>query len=101
MDHPENLQKEFQILAMPDGSCPEELDFSIENKVIQWNRCPLLSEMNLGNYTLEILGEKTAGTNQEILQNLYLGRRCFYNEKRCDNEAECEKLWEQLKGDTN
>ena len=42
MEHPEDFQKNFQILAMPDGSCPDVSDLSAEDKIFQWNSCSLL-----------------------------------------------------------
>lgn len=70
MDHPDNVQMQFQILAMPDGSCPPETDISAEGKVVQWDF------------------------------GLYLGRRCFYSEKRSDYANECDILWNSLQGGT-
>ena len=69
MDDPDNVQREFQLLAMPDGSCPSEYDLSVDDKVIPWD------------------------------SQLYLGRRCFYNEKRTPYADECSRLWDTLKGD--
>lgn len=69
MEDPEKVQREFQLLAMPDGSCPSEYDLSAEGKVIPWN------------------------------PHLYLGRRCFYSETRTPYADECGQLWDTLKGD--
>lgn len=66
MEHPEQIQREFQVLAMPDGNCPNEYDFSIDNKVIPWD-C-----------------------------GLYLGRRCFYNKKQTPYAEECCQIWDKL-----
>lgn len=67
MEHPEKVQIEYQILAMPDGSCPDEYDFSVDGKVIPW------------------------GTE------LYLGRRCFYQDKkRTPYAEECSRIWDTL-----
>lgn len=98
MDNPAEFQKEFQVLAMPDGSCPDDMDFTTEDKVFQWKACSLLSEMDLGSYTSVLLGETSSGKNQEILSELYLGRRCFYGNKYSDNIEECGQLWDTLKG---
>lgn len=98
LENPEDFQKEYQVLAMPDGSCPAVLDFSTDNKVISWQDCRLLSEMELGSYTTTLLGQETTGSNQEILSSLYLGRRCFYGEKHSGHTDECNRLWDILKG---
>lgn len=71
MDNPENVQRQFQILAMPDGSCPADTDISAEDKVVPWDF------------------------------NLYLGRRYFYGEKRSDHADECAGLWDSLQGGTD
>ncbi|XCP86536.1 hypothetical protein ABXS75_07000 [Roseburia hominis] len=101
MEDPDDVQREFQVLAMPDGSCPDEADYSTENKVMKWSACPLLLEMDLGDYTTTLVGQPEAGSNQELLAPLYLGRRCFYDERRSDHADECAKLWNTLKGGMN
>lgn len=101
LDNPSDFQKKFQVLAMPDGSCPSAFDYSADNKVFQWKSCSILSEMDLGSYTTTLLGQTTSGNNQEILSKLYLGRRCFYNEEKSDNADECSQLWDTLKGVQN
>ena len=99
IENPDEFQKNYQVLAMPDGSCPKTSDFSIQDKVFQWGSCTILSEMDLGSYTTTILGQTVSGSNQELLAPLFLGRRCFYNEKQCDNAPLCSQLWDRLKGD--
>ncbi len=96
MEDADAVQKEFQVLAMPDGSCPEGSDFSTEGKVILWESCSLLSELELGGYTTVLLGQETSGSSQELLSHLYLGRRCFYDERRTDYADECSQLWDTL-----
>jgi len=68
MENPDKIQREFQILASPDGSCPAEYDFSADDKVIPWD------------------------------SQLYIGRRCFYNEKRTPYANECSQIWDKLRG---
>lgn len=101
LENPDDFQKEFQLLAMPDGSCPDDFDISTENKVFQWESCNLLSKIDLGSYTTTLLGQTVSGSNQEILSKLYLGRRCFYDEKRSSNADQCSQLWDILKGGLN
>ena len=48
-DDPETLQRSFQILADPDGSCPDETDYSAEGKTVLWSDCFALSEMAPGS----------------------------------------------------
>ncbi len=96
MDDPNHFQRDYQLLAAPDGGCPEETDYSAEGKAILWADCPALSGMGLGSYSTLLLGEEVTGDNQELLAPLYFGRRCFYTKKRPENFGECRKLWEQL-----
>lgn len=96
MEDPLDFQRNFQLLALPDGSCPDETDYSIEDKVIIWSDCPLLAEMDLGSYTETVMGETTTGDNAELLAGLSLGRRCFFTDDVTDNLQECSDLWDKL-----
>lgn len=99
MDDPENFQREFQLLASRDGSCPDEKDYSVEDKVIVWGECPLLCEMDLGSYTtisLDQEAQEVTGSNQELLSGLFLGRRCFYTEDTVKHMEACEELWNRI-----
>ena len=96
MDDPKQFQRDYQLLAMKDGSCPESTDFSTEDKVILWSACPLLSEMDLGDYSTSIFGREIAGSNQDLLTGLSIGRRCFFTEDRTDYVDKCAELWDML-----
>lgn len=95
-DDPAAFQKSYQVLANADGSSPVNIDFSVENKVFLWADCPRLAELDLGTYEFLSLGETVSGDNQELLSPLYLGRRCFYDDRRCDNAQACGELWNKL-----
>ena len=96
MEDPLDFQRNFQLLALPDGGCPDETDYSIEDKVILWSDCPLLAEMDMGSYTETVMGEITTGDNLELLAGLSLGRRCFFTDDVTDNLQECSNLWDTL-----
>lgn len=96
LDNPQAFQKEYQVLAMPDGSCPSETDTSVEDKTIRWADCTPLAGAELGTYTENILGQDFTGNNQDILTGLSLARRCFYGSKISENAEECGRLWESL-----
>ena len=96
MDDPDRFQMEFQLLAAPDGNCPEDTDYSTEDKVIAWSDCPLLSEQELGTYSTVIMGESVSGNNQDLLSGLYLGRRCFFTDNVTDHAEQCSALWSDL-----
>lgn len=89
MDDPGRFQKEYQLLAGPDGNCPADTDYSIDNKAILWSNCPLLCEIASS-------AESTASGSQEFLSGLYIGRRCFYTDKISENAEKCSDLWELL-----
>lgn len=99
LDDPEAFQKQYQILAMADGSCPAAADFSVSDKIFAWNTSKVLSAIDLGTYHTTLLGQETTGSNQEILSSLYLGRRCFYDSRETRYAEECAVLWNRLKGD--
>lgn len=96
MDDPGRFQREFQILAMPDGSCPGDADYSADGKVILWADCPLLAASEAGSYAEIIGGQSVNGDNQKLFANLYLGRRYFYNDRTAENREDCDSLWELL-----
>lgn len=96
MENPQDFQREFQLLALPDGSCPDEADYSVEDKIIVWSDCPILTDMELESYTETTMGATTTGSNQELLAGLSLGRRCFFTDTVTDNLQECSNLWDML-----
>lgn len=96
MDDPEHFQLEFQLLASPDGNCPDNTDYSVEDKVIPWTDCSLLSDMELGTYSAVLLGKEQSGDNQDLLSPLYIGRRCFYTDTATENADACDELWNLL-----
>lgn len=68
MEDPVLFQQKYQLLASPDGSCPQDTDYSVEDKIIAWSSSP----------------------------DLYLGRRCFPTDKLSDNADQCNELWNTL-----
>lgn len=96
LEDPQSFQREFQILAEPDGSCPGDADYSVDGKLIRWADCPPLSSADLGSYTVLAAGQEITGSNQELLSEFYLGRRCFYDDKTTDNREGCDSLWQLL-----
>ena len=98
-DDPQDLQRTFHILACPDGSCPEDSDYSVEGKAIAWKDCPALASLDLGSYTEYFLGQELSGDSQELLSGLFLGRRCFYTADRTRYPEQCAGFWELLAGD--
>lgn len=96
LDDPNQFQRDFQLLACPDGSCPGVTDYSTENKVIPWTACPRLAEMELGTYSSPVLGTEIIGNNQELLSGLFIGRRCFFTDDITDHAEKCSDLWNMI-----
>lgn len=96
MDDPDQFQRDFQLLACPDGSCPGDTDYSTEDKVILWAACPLLAGMELGDYSSPVLGKEFTGSNQELLSGLFIGRRCFFTAETTKYAERCSDLWNML-----
>lgn len=96
LEDPRDFQQEYQLLAFPDGSCPDQADYSTEDKTILWADCPVLSDVEMGSYTMVAAGQTVTGQNQELLCGLFLGRRCFYTAKTTDHLEECSQLWDTL-----
>ena len=96
MEDPERVQKEYQILAAFDGSCPDDADYTIEDKVISWTDCTAFADIDLGSYSIDILGQTITGDNQELLAKLFIGRRCFYSDTMTENAESCSDLWNLL-----
>lgn len=96
LDDPLTFQQEYQILASPDGSCPDQADYSVTDKIIPWSECTALSGAEAGSYTETIAGQSVTGSNQEVLADLCLARRCFYSDKVSENAEKCGALWDML-----
>ena len=96
MDNPQAFQKSFHVLAAPDGNCPNESDFSTEDKAVAWKDCPELAHFDLGTYSVTVLGREVTGKNQQLMSKLYIGRRCFYTKDTAAYQDQCSRLWELL-----
>lgn len=94
MDDPRHFQLEFQILASPDGSCPDPGDYSVEGKVFLWADCPVLSAMDLSPSTAQEEKAEHSEDYQELLSGFSFGRRCFYTDKTTDHADQCSALWD-------
>lgn len=98
VNDPQWAMDKYQMFANPDGSVPEDDDFSIEGKVFAWSDCPVLTALDLGEYEDAYLGEVTRGQCQELLSGLYLGRRYFYDESTVEYLEEYDAFWQLLTG---
>lgn len=100
LEDPQDFQRQYQLLALPDGSCPDKADYSVEDKVIAWSDCAVLANMDLGSYTEISIEGTVTGSNSELLAGFSLGRRCFYTDAVTDNLHECSDLWDMLYSST-
>lgn len=81
VEYPEDFQLDFQLMAHPDGSPSAEDDFGVWDKVYAWSDCPALAGLELGTET------------REIIEKLYVGRRCFVQENAKADSPENKALW--------
>lgn len=89
LDDPDYFQREYQLLADPNGNCPADTDYSADNKAVLWSDCPVLSEIASS-------AEAAASGSQAFLSGLYIGRRCFYMDTLSENAEKCSDLWNLL-----
>lgn len=81
VEDPAAVQTTYQIFARADGSPPEEDDFGVDDKVFQWGGCPVLSRLSIDHGALD---------------GLYIGRRCFYDEKQARGQEANDALWQVI-----
>jgi len=77
-EDPLDVQLNYQIFARADGSPPDNGDFDVDDKVLPWSGCPVLAEL---------------AVDQEPLDCLFIGRRCFYDEKQAEGQEANDALW--------
>lgn len=77
VEDPQSVQRSYQIFANPDGTPPADGDYEAADKVFR-------------------LDELTAFAAPEGLSGLYLGRRCFYDEKLAAEQAANAAFWDVL-----
>ena len=100
LDDPAHFQLDYQALANWDGTPPGNNDYTAAGKTVCWADCPALAEADLGTYQTTVLGTTVTGENAELVENLYLGRRAFYEDAKAEKAARAregaERLWQNL-----
>lgn len=81
VEDPAGVQKTYQIFADADGTPPEEGDLDVAGKVFRWGDCPVLAGL---------------AADQEVLGELYIGRRYFYDEKQAKNREANDAFWKVI-----
>ena len=88
MEDPERFQADYEILTPGDS---EE-----QTMYYAWADCPVLTELPLGEYTVETLEKSYSGMSQDILSGLYIGRRGYWEGETCKYPEGWEAFWNQL-----
>ncbi|MDO4489872.1 MAG: hypothetical protein Q4B85_02185 [Lachnospiraceae bacterium] len=96
LEDPVAFQKGYDALSYTDGSLPAITARDYENMYISWKDSNLLSQADLGTYTIVSLGTELEGDSNQLTDNLYLARRGFWNSSSCKNPEGCQRLWEKL-----
>lgn len=101
LEDPEGFEAATEALRYLDGTMPniddENADLDWREMVYRWSDCPALTALDLGSYTgLTLLDEQT-GENQDVLANLYVGRRGIWNDKSEEEQFPgWPSLWDTL-----
>ncbi|MBR2047838.1 MAG: hypothetical protein IJ960_04495 [Oscillospiraceae bacterium] len=96
LEDPEQFQKHYQVLSHRDSTPPDQEDYSAMDKVYRWADCPALAALELGEYTESYLDITETGAFQDLLSNLYVGRRFFYDEKMEADPQANQAFWEAM-----
>lgn len=99
LEDPEGFEKQTGALQYLDGTVdddPETADPDWREMVYRWTDCPVLTGLELGSYDGYTLMDDATGTNQSVLEHLYLGRRGVWDEEQAENYAHCAALWDAL-----
>ena len=99
LEDPEGFEKSTGVLQYLDGTVPDDpetADPDWREMVYRWTDCPVLTGLELGSYDGYTLMDDATGTNQSVLEHLYVGRRGVWDEEQAENYAHCAALWDAL-----
>ena len=99
LEDPAGFEKNTGVLQYLDGTVdddPETADPDWREMVYRWTDCPVLTGLELGSYDGYTLMDDATGTNQSVLEHLYVGRRGVWDEEQAENYAHCAALWDAL-----
>ena len=96
LEDPERFQKNYGSLRRLDSSLPVEAGTSGKGMYLAWDQCPVLAQMELGEYSYPLMGETVTGSSDDLLSRLYIARRGFWTEKTTPHPEGCEALWEKI-----
>ena len=92
MEDPAAFQRDFELLARPDGSVPEPEE--TEGIWFAWSDCPVLACLELGSYTEYTMSGTITGDNQEVYSQMYIARRAVFEDG--GDQSGAIALWEKL-----
>lgn len=96
-DEPDGLQQWVHVLSDLNGNEPADDDYSIDDKVIAWADCPILANMELGEFDATYgYGDAIMMDSQEFLSEFYIGRRYYIESKIPDNYEKYCELWDTI-----
>lgn len=94
LDDVETFHLKYEVLADKDGNIAADRK-DVES--YQWSSCPVLSAMDLGNYTEKVLGKNVTGSSDELLSTLYFARYGKNPDEKPTSAGEaCEAFWKAL-----
>ncbi len=96
LEDPEGFQRNYGSLRRLDGSLPESGEASGEGTYVSWVQCPVLTQMELGEYSYPLMGGTASGSSDELVSKLYIARRGFWTDKTAPYPEGCAALWEKL-----
>lgn len=93
---PEGFEESTGTLRYLDGGLPESgSDGDWWNMVYKWTDCPVLTSLDLGEYSSDTTHAQ-GGDSQEYLSQFYVGMRGAWNSGSADNLKGGEELWQKL-----
>ena len=96
LEDPERFQLNYGSMRQLDSSLPVEAGTSGEGAYLAWTQCPVLAQMDLGEYSYPLMGETVSGNSGELLSKLYIARRGFWGDKTVPYPEGCDALWEKI-----
>ncbi|MGN0983712.1 MAG: hypothetical protein ACI4OI_02620 [Gemmiger sp.] len=98
LEDAEAFQHETGALQYLDGTVgdPDIPPTDWQNMVYQWKDCPVLTALDLGDYTGRTVMDEETGSSQALLADVYVARRGVWDPKQADNFTGCADLWAAL-----
>ncbi len=93
---PAGFQNTTGTLRYLDGSLPQsDADNDWWNMVYRWTDCPVLTSLDLGDYTADAV-QSSNGSSQELLSHYYIGIRGAWTKDAAQLMESSQGLWDQL-----